>query len=128
MSEDSQPNDRSQCRPLHPFERELIARMLMETGFSQEFTDKWESVPVKDLQDGEMGSVRFITSSHLERYFGKVIAQAEYIDEDGVPVSIVINVDQEDEIFEVDFWKFNFSPLQRYPKASDLKMEVSLLD
>ncbi len=86
--------------------------------------DNLSAVLVEDMQDGGMGSIRFLTPCHSARHFGRTIAQAEYIDEDGVLASIVINVDQENELYEVDFWKVDFSPLKRYPRASDIKMEA----
>ena len=52
------------------------------------------------------------------RRFAREIVAADYIDEDGTPVDITVNLDQEGDLFEVDFWKVNFSPLLRYPKPS----------
>lgn len=69
-----------------------------------------------------MGSFRFMVPGHSAHSLGKAVARAEYIDEDGVLVSIVINVDQEDRLFELDSWKVDFSPMKRYPRASDLRM------
>ncbi|HSB16561.1 MAG TPA: hypothetical protein VLE22_19065, partial [Bryobacteraceae bacterium] len=59
------------------------------------------SVLVEDMKDGGMGSIRFLTPGHAARHFGKAIAQAEYVDDDGVLVSIVVNIDQENELYEV---------------------------
>ncbi|MGB2638232.1 MAG: hypothetical protein WAN32_04730 [Candidatus Acidiferrum sp.] len=65
-----------------------------------------------------MGSIRFVQPD--TRAFGKALAEAQYVDSDGIPVSITINVDQNGQLFEVDFWKVDFSPLKRYPKPSEL--------
>ena len=43
------------------------------------------------------------------------------MDDDGVLVSIELTVDERDELFELDFWKVDFSPLRRYPNPEDLK-------
>jgi len=43
--------------------------------------------------------------------------------EDGVPVSIVLNTDSTGSLYEVDFWKVDFSPLLRYPRPSDLRIK-----
>lgn len=75
---------------------------------------------VEDMQDGGMGSIRFVASGEPERRFGDAVAEAEYIDEDGVLVSITINVDQNKNLYEVDFWKVDFSPLRRYPNPSEV--------
>jgi len=85
---------------------------------------KLSSSLVEDMQDGGMGSIRFLTPSKSSRQLGKAVAKGEYIDEDGIPVSIVVNVDQDGELYEVDFWKVDFSPLRRYPKVSEIKSEI----
>ena len=124
MSDESQSNNPLQGRPLRPSERELIERMLTGQDVKPGVAAKLPSVLVEDMQDGGMGSIRFLTSDHSARHLGKVIAQAEYVDDDGVLVSIVINADHENELYEVDFWKVDFSPLNRYPKASDIKIKA----
>lgn len=69
------------------------------------------------MQDGGVGSIRFVGS---QPPMGKEVAEAQYLDSDGVLVSIVINTDRNGQLFEVDFWKVDFSPLRRYPRPSDL--------
>jgi len=73
---------------------------------------------VVDMQDGGMGSIRFVRSGRW--VLGRVVAEAEYEDIDGVLVSVSINSDSEGQLFEVDFWKVDFSSLKRYPKYSEL--------
>lgn len=77
---------------------------------------------VQDLSDGRMGSIRFANSISPNRGFGREAASAEYMDDDGVQVSITLNLDQEDGLFEVDFWKVDFSPLVRYPMSRELNI------
>jgi hypothetical protein len=72
-----------------------------------------------DMKDGNMGSIRFARDG--PRVLGKVLAEAQYTGEDGVCVSIAINADNKGDLFEVDFWKVDFSPLKRYPNRSDLR-------
>jgi hypothetical protein len=73
------------------------------------------------MNDGGMGSIRFINPPGTElRSIGKALAEAQYTDEDGVPVSIVVNADKNNELYELDFWKVDFSPLRRYPKPEQL--------
>jgi hypothetical protein len=76
-----------------------------------------------DMKDGNMGSIRFAKDER--RIMGKILAEAQYTDEDGVLVSIAINADNKGDLFEVDFWKVDFSPLKRYPKPSDLRVGAS---
>jgi uncharacterized protein DUF6984 len=74
---------------------------------------------VIDMQDGGMGSVRFLgTEPHL----GKTLVEAKYLDADGVLVVIAVNTDVRGRLFELDFWKVDFSPLRRYPRPSDLSI------
>jgi len=70
-----------------------------------------------------MGSIR--SARDERRIFGKVLAEAQCTDEDGVCVSIAINADNKGDLFEVDIWKVDFSPLKRYPKPSDLRVDSS---
>ncbi len=65
-----------------------------------------------------MGSVEFIRPE--PRSFGKALVDAQYLDSDGVLVVITINSDKSGELFELDFWKVDFSALKQYPRPSDL--------
>jgi hypothetical protein len=123
MSEESRSNDPQRGRPLRPLERELIEKMLAGKHVEPELGAKLSSSLVVDMKDGGMGSILFLRSDQSARHFGKAIAEAEYTDEDGVLVSIVINLDKNGELFEVDFWKVDCSPLIRYPKVSELKIQ-----
>ena len=73
---------------------------------------------VTDMQDGGMGSIRFLGSA--PQSFGMALVEAQYLDSDGVLVSITVNADNEGNLFELDFWKVDFSPLKRYPNPSDI--------
>ncbi len=48
------------------------------------------------------------------------LVEAQYLDSDGVLVSIAVNADKQGQLFELDLWKVDFSPLKRYPKPSDV--------
>lgn len=125
MSEESRLNSHPSARLLLPAERELLEGMLEASGTKFTVGFPLPSALVEDMNDGGMGSIRFLPSADQGSRTAQVIAQAEYFDEDGVPVSIAINADQNGELFEVDFWKVDFSPLKRYPRASDLKIDVA---
>jgi hypothetical protein len=75
-----------------------------------------------DMQDG-MGSIRFVSAPGMNKVFGAEVARAEYTDDDGVLVTVTANTDQTGELFEIDFWKVDFSSLRRYPKPSDLRIK-----
>ena len=72
-----------------------------------------------DMKDGGMGSIRFVNTE--PRIMGDVLQEAQYTDEDGITVSIAINADNQGDLFEVDFWKVDFSPLKCYPNPSALR-------
>ena len=48
------------------------------------------------------------------------IAEAAFQDANGVPVSITLSVDTIGDLFEMDVFKADFSPLIRYPDLADL--------
>ena len=108
-------------RRLRSSEVAIIKRLLVETYDQESLNEKLANAWVDDMQDGGMGSIRFLTSTERERKMGRVLVEAEYIDEDGVLVSIAVNCDQNDNLYEMDLWKVDFSPLKRYPAPSDLK-------
>ena len=93
--------------------------VLFITALAPSVTTGLDDVLVVEMRDGGMGSIRFINGSDRRR--SRSIAEAEYVDDDGVSVSIELNVDEKDELFELDFWKVDFSPLRRYPTPEDLK-------
>jgi hypothetical protein len=73
---------------------------------------------VADLADGGMGSIRFV-ADHA-RTLGRCAAEAKYLDGDGTVVSIVLNLDAAGDLFELDIWKVDFTPLLKYPTPADL--------
>jgi Domain of unknown function (DUF6984) len=78
---------------------------------------------VTEMQDGGMGSIRFVGGKDRRR--AGSIAEATYLDDDGVAVSIELNVDEAGRLFELDFWKVDFSPVRRYPSSVDLQQTNS---
>ena len=116
MSEASGPP----TRPLREEEIELISSLIYRTANGEQLKSTLQSSRVIDMKDANMGSIRFARDER--RIFGKVLAEAECTDEDGTCVSIAINADNKGDLFEVDFWKVDFSPLKRYPKPSDLRV------
>jgi hypothetical protein len=75
------------------------------------------------MNDGGMRSVRFRIADNRQRRFGQKIAEAAFTDEDGTLASAVVNVDQNGELFELDIWKVNFSPLKRYLRPEELHLQ-----
>lgn len=123
MLEELRPISSFNARPLHAYERKLIETLLSGTWTQAELDARLANSLVEDMQDGGMGSIRFLSVCPAERRVGETLAEAEYLDEDGIPVSITINGDNCGEPFEVDIWKVNFSPLLRYPDGSELNVK-----
>jgi len=77
---------------------------------------------VEDMADGGMGSIRFLAKHGTTNRQAREVASASYKDIDGAEVSVALNVDQHGDLFEVDMWKVDFSPLIQYPRASELSI------
>ncbi len=75
------------------------------------------------MSDGDMGSLRFETMESQERHLKTVISEAEFTDNDGVLVSITLNLDQNGQLFELDVWKVDFKPLISFPLVSDINFK-----
>jgi hypothetical protein len=71
-----------------------------------------------------MGSVRFVGEKDRRR--AGSIAEATYVDADGITVSIELSVDEAGRLFELDFWKVDFSPLRLYP-SPELVVEFPIM-
>jgi hypothetical protein len=105
-------------RPLRNEEQELVRYLLSSVFAETALENTLVNSRVTDMQDGSMGSIRFV---HAEpRTMGKVLVEAQCVDGDGVLVSIAVNGDQNGQLFEMDFWKVDFSPLKRYPKPGNV--------
>lgn len=52
---------------------------------------------------------------------GDAVAEATYVDDDGVDVMITLYVDEDQQPVEVDFWKVDFAPLINFPSQNQLE-------
>lgn len=107
-------------RPLKKEESDLLKALLGMVPSSAKPAAEDEIFAI-DLADGGMGSIRLTDRSDRARKMGRELVTAHYIDTDGVPVIISINLDENGRLFEVDFWKIDFSPLKLYPSTDLLK-------
>jgi len=78
---------------------------------------------VRELNDRGMGSISFDLKNCQARK--RQIISAEYIDKDGILVDIELTCDNNEKLFELDFWKVDFSPLIIYPTYKNLKINES---
>lgn len=79
-----------------------------------------EDAVIEEMNDGRMGSMRFVHLSSEKPRFAKQVCEATFTDEDGVPVSITLNLDQDDCLFELDVFKADNSPLRKFPAPSEV--------
>jgi hypothetical protein len=105
-------------RYLREEERELISSLLSGLPAKASLDGMLPTLRVTDMKDEGMGSIRFVQSE--QRSFGKTLAEAQFVDTDGVLVSIAVNADTYGDLFEIDFWKVDFSPVRRYPRQGEL--------
>jgi len=121
MSEVSSDQGLGPVRELREDELRVLRKMLSQTSIETEFEEQLASMKVQTMADGGMGSIRFYNGrdrSPLD--YGGEIAEAAFQDADGVPVSITLSVDTIGDLFEMDVFKADFSPLIRYPDLADL--------
>jgi hypothetical protein len=86
-----------------------------EGSFVSADLDTLEVVP---MDDGGMGSLVLIPGGVGEpRRFGKEIALQRFVDSDGTPIFVSLNVDRQQSLFEIDIWKVDFSPVIQFPKC-----------
>jgi hypothetical protein len=117
MSDESLVSD----RPLRREELDLIVGLVRESPEENRIISDATEAVVCDMNDGGMGGIRFIRSDSNRRKFGREIYHGAFADLDGVPVSVTMNVDQYEDLFQLDFFKADNSPLVRYPSVKDLK-------
>ena len=115
MSDASRSHD-SQSRHLRSEEKNLIRKAL-----GSSISADLDNLKVIDANDGGMGGVRFETDRSPKRIFGSELARLGYIDADGIPVSVTLNSDLNGDLFEIDFWKVDFSPIITYPTSGQLQ-------
>jgi len=104
--------DAGKTRRLSLGEKRLL-RLLLSGADSSPGADSLELIEVEPMEDGGMGSLYFPHAAKCreQRRLGKRIAQTEFTDDDGILVSVTLNVDQDGDLFELDVWKTDFSPV-----------------
>ncbi|TGE04922.1 DUF6984 family protein [Hymenobacter fodinae] len=92
----------------------LLLYMLRDKPAAEHVLSGLPTARVQELADNGMGSLQFV-SPRLNRRLGHLLASQWYLDADGVPVLASLYTDTEGELFELDSWKTDNSPLQRIP-------------
>lgn len=74
------------------------------------------------MNDGGMGSFRFISEDEDIREFGKLLIEGQFYDVDGIEVSAQLNLDSSGNLFELDVWKMDSTPLRQWPNIEHVKI------
>ncbi len=116
------PTDRPRSRRLRSDEKSIIAEMIRDLPPESAILRSLEDAAVEAMNDGGMGSLRFVRLSSDKPRFKRQIREATFADSNGVSVSMTINLDQDDCLFELDIFKADFSPLKRFPALGDISL------
>src|SRR4051794_10804601 len=106
MSEASLDRKLGPLRDLRDDELAVIRKMILRSGLEKKFEVQLARMKVQNMPDGGMGSLTFHNGrprSLLE--YGGEVAEAAFQDADGVPVSVMLYVDHDGELFELDVFK-----------------------
>jgi hypothetical protein len=106
-------HNQNDLRPIRLEEDSLVRALLRHVTGGEQLLRQLERAQVRDMGDGGMCSLEF-TGDEL-RFLGSCLVEAEFLDRDGVPVSIALNLDTNGLLYELDMWKVDFAPLQEYP-------------
>jgi hypothetical protein len=101
-------------------EEKLISHLINLS--SRKFSYDWkENIMVRPMDDGGMGGliIFFNKDQERNRLFGEQISEYCFLDEDGIDVIASLNIDNKGNLFELDIWKTNFSPLIKFPNLDN---------
>lgn len=104
------------ARKMTPREVDLVEALLADHPDHASSREHLEALDVEEMNDGGMGSLRFLSSRspHMSQQLADVI----FHDVDGMFVSATLNLDAEGMLFELDIFKGDFSPLMQIPDKS----------
>lgn len=90
-----------------------MIRFLLKSSKYNYTDDLFDSLIVESMDDGGMGSLLIFTNdfSNKNRIFANTISEYTFKDKDDVDVNICLNIDSDGNLFELDIWKVDFSPL-----------------
>lgn len=114
MSEELSSHNNENPRPLSAREKGLTLCLVRKIN-GLVLPDGWlDKVLVSPMEDGKMGSLRFITLPSSK--FSMQGSELVFVDSDGVEVIASLNIDNNGMPFELDIWKTNFNPLIEIPE------------
>jgi hypothetical protein len=103
-------------RKIRDDEKALIIFLIEGISDERKLHASLQTALVEEMEDGGMGSLRITWQGEdTARHFEHVLSTHTFLDSDGVEISIAINVDKHGDLFELDVWKVDFSPVKRFP-------------
>jgi len=112
-------NNKNPWRVIRDEEKKMIQKLLENHPLYNKYENTIQHQKVRTMLDGDMGSIEFFCEKYAP--MGGILAEAEYMDIDNIKVIITIIYNKFGELWEIDFWKVDFSSLKKYPKPEDLK-------
>lgn len=100
-------------RALTADEKRLVMALIERAQLSLP-ADWLDQARVDSMNDGGMGSVRFLTLASGQK-MSRQAAEVKFRDSDGMDVIASLNLDEAGQPFELDIWKVDFRPLIQIP-------------
>lgn len=101
-------------RPLTLPELGLLLYLLRGKPGAERLLGGLHHAAVAEINPAGVGSLRFV-NEQPERRLGEVLGSTQFLDDDGVPVLVSLYLDQYGELYELDCWKTDESPVRRIP-------------
>jgi len=103
-------------RQLRENEKALLVALIKGKPQEEKLLGSLNNLVVEEMNDGGMGSLRFYKpDAEKHKRLGGLLAEKEFVDIDGTPVMAAVNLDDHGELFELDIWKVDFSPVKQFP-------------
>ena len=107
-------------RKLRKEEIKLINLLLNKSDYDGNYD--LDNINVIDMEDGKMGSITFLREDeNIERFMKKTISEMTFKDEDGTPIIVSLNIDLEENLYELDIWKVDFTEVKKYPSIKTIE-------
>ena len=110
-------------RRLRAEERELIIAMVRDLPEAQNLLRGINNAVVEDMNDGGTGSLKFIDLTKTKTRIAMQVCAATFMDMDGMPASVTINIDQDGDLFELDIFKADNSRLKSFPSPGEVSLQ-----
>jgi len=109
---------RNMKRRLTSAEVKLISYLVYDTPEGAAIIASLENLFVEEMDDGGMGSLKVVVEGEDKRRTGGILNDMEFHDADGMLLVITVILDTDDNFYELDIFKGDFSPLINIPDVS----------